>query len=68
MIVMKRRILEILDFVMNVRLDLRITNLLISYKKNFTILTEEDGGRSPMASDIDSRDILDTFEGVFNGR
>lgn len=65
---MKRKILEILDFVMNVRLDLRITNLLISYKKNFNELLEEDGGRSPLASDIDSKQILETFEGVFNGR
>ncbi len=65
---MNRRILEILDFVMDVRLDLRITNLLISYKKNFNTLLEQDKGKSPKASDIDSRSILESFDGMFDGR
>jgi len=31
----KAKILEILKFIMDVRLDLRITNLLVIYKKHF---------------------------------
>ncbi len=65
---MKQKILEILDFVMDVRLDLRITNLLISFKKNFNDLLESDGGRSPRASDIDSKNILDQFSRLFDGQ
>ena len=53
---------------MDVRLDLRITNLLISYKKNFNTLLEQDKGKSPKASDIDSRSILESFDGMFDGR
>ena len=39
----KAKILEILKFIMDVRLDLRITNLLVIYKKEFIILEEEFG-------------------------
>ena len=65
---MKRKILEILDFVIDVRLDLRITNLLISFKKNFNELLDSDSGRSPRASDIESRTILDQFSVMFDGQ
>ena len=34
----KSKILEILKFIMDVRLDLRITNLLVIYKKEFAKL------------------------------
>ena len=34
----KEKILEILKFMMDMRLDLRITNLLVIYKKQFSIL------------------------------
>lgn len=34
----KSKILEILKFIMDVRLDLRITNLLVIYKKQFAKL------------------------------
>ena len=64
---MKQKILEILNFVMDVRLDLRISNLLVCYKRNFEELLEEKKGRPPDSSDIDSRLILDRFESTFGG-
>ncbi len=40
----KNKILEILQFIMDVRLDLRITNLLVLYKKQYLELEEEFSG------------------------
>ncbi len=40
----KNKILEILQFIMDVRLDLRITNLLVLYKKQYLVLEEEFSG------------------------
>ena len=37
----KSKILEILKFIMDVRLDLRITNLLVIYKKQFAKLEND---------------------------
>ncbi len=37
----KSKILEILQFIIDVRLDVRITNLLVVYKKVFQTLKEE---------------------------
>jgi len=37
----KSKILEILKFIMDVRLDLRITNLLVIYKKQFSSLESD---------------------------
>ena len=37
----KAKILEVLQFIMDVRLDLRITNLLVIYKREFKHLEEE---------------------------
>lgn len=37
----KSKILEIIQFIMDVRLDLRITNLLVIYKKHFQELEVE---------------------------
>ena len=37
----KVKILEILKFIMDVRLDLRITNLLVIYKKQFSSLESD---------------------------
>ena len=37
----KKKILEILQFIMDVRLDLRITNLLVIYRKEFITLEEQ---------------------------
>ena len=42
----KSKILEIIQFIMDVRLDLRITNLLVLYKKHFQEL-EADIGSAP---------------------
>ena len=39
----KSKILEIIQFIMDVRLDLRITNLLVIYKKHFQELEMEIG-------------------------
>ena len=39
----KSKILEIIQFIMDVRLDLRITNLLVIYKKHFQELELEIG-------------------------
>lgn len=48
MVETKSKVLEILQFVINVRLDLRITNLLIMYKQAFKELeaasSDEMGG------------------------
>ena len=38
MVETKSKVLEILQFVINVRLDLRITNLLVKYKESFNEL------------------------------
>ena len=40
----KTKILEIIQFIMDVRLDLRITNLLVLYKKHYLELEEEFSG------------------------
>ena len=40
----KTKILEIVQFIMDVRLDLRITNLLVLYKKQYLELEEEFSG------------------------
>ena len=40
----KSKILEIIQFIMDVRLDLRITNLLVIYRKHFQELEAEIGG------------------------
>ena len=40
----KTKILEIIKFIMDVRLDLRITNLLVLYKKQYLELEEEFSG------------------------
>lgn len=37
----KLKILEIFQFIMNVRLDLRITNLLVVYRREFKALEKE---------------------------
>ncbi len=37
----KNKILEIILFIMDVRLDLRITNLLVLYKKQYLELEQE---------------------------
>ena len=37
----KMKILEILQFIMDVRLDLGITNLLVIYRKEFVTLEEQ---------------------------
>lgn len=51
---------------MDVRLDLRITNLLVIYKKEFSSLS--DGSGSPDPADLDSVDILKQFEVIFRGK
>jgi hypothetical protein len=61
----KSKILEILDFIMDVRLDLRITNLLVIYKKEFTSLISS--GKIPDPSDLDLESILIQFEDIFRG-
>ena len=37
----KKKILAVLQFIMDVRLDLRITNLLVIYRKEFMSLEEQ---------------------------
>ena len=39
----KTKVLEILQFIMDVRLDLRITNLLVIYKEQYNRLELEIG-------------------------
>jgi inositol 1,4,5-triphosphate receptor type 1 len=62
----KMKILEILQFIMDVRLDLRITNLLVIYRKEFISL-EEQFMHCPTPADIDVAEILSQFEDVFSG-
>lgn len=64
----KRKILEIIDFIMDVRLDLRITNLLVIYKKEFNLLPDQYNSYSPNPADLDSSDILKQFEAIFRGK
>ena len=52
---------------MDVRLDLRITNLLVIYKKEFTAMMTERGGAPPDPSDIDLVTILNLFDQIFMG-
>ena len=42
----KTKIIEILQFIMDLRLDLRITNLLVIYKHHYKELTNLDGDDS----------------------
>ncbi|XP_064398624.1 inositol 1,4,5-trisphosphate receptor type 2-like isoform X2 [Halichondria panicea] len=63
----KNKILEIILFIMDVRLDLRITNLLVLYKKQYLEL-EQEFSSPPSASEISLDEILDEFEGIFYGR
>lgn len=53
---------------MDVRLDLRITNLLVIYKKEFSSLSSQFSGIPPNPSDLDLADILKQFEEVFRGK
>lgn len=62
----KSKILEMLQFIMDVRLDLRITNLLVTYKSEYIHL-ENELLTLPTASDIDLDQILTIFEGSFCG-
>ena len=62
----KTKILEILQFIMDVRLDLRITNLLVIYKREFLDL-EKEFQSVPAAHDINTEHVLENFEGVFAG-
>lgn len=39
----KTKIIEILQFIMDLRLDMRITNLLVIYKHHYKELTTLDG-------------------------
>lgn len=63
----KSKILEILDFIMDVRLDLRITNLLVIFKKEFSSLIDSDG-QPPDPAVIDLNKILNQFDEIFHGR
>ena len=60
--------MEIIDFIMDVRLDLRITNLLVIYKKEFSLLSDGSSNQSPDPADLDSVDILKQFEVIFRGK
>lgn len=51
---------------MDVRLDLRITNLLVIYKKEFSALISN--GNPPDPAYLDLNSILQRFEEVFRGR
>ena len=63
----KSKILEIIHFIMDVRLDLRITNLLVIYKREFTTMMTERSGVPPDPSDIDLTTILNLFDQIFMG-
>ena len=39
----KMKIIEILQFIMDLRLDMRITNLLVIYKHHYNEITTQDG-------------------------
>ena len=51
---------------MDVRLDLRITNLLVIYKKDYNGLLVN--GNSPDPANLDLNSILHRFEDIFRGR
>ena len=63
----KSKVLEILHFIMDVRLDLRITNLLVIYKREFMAMMNERAGVPPDPSEIDLSSILSMFDHIFMG-
>ena len=64
----KIKILEILHFIMDVRLDLRITNLLVIYKKDFLSLMDKSKDKVPDPAEICLKTILENFDLTFVGR
>ena len=64
----KMKILEILYFIMDVRLDLRITNLLVIYKREWNKLTHDNPDIPPNTADIKIKDILTEFNQLFQGK
>ena len=48
----KMKIIDILQFIMDLRLDMRITNLLVIYKHHYHELTTVDGEESSSMSTV----------------
>nr|XP_032819189.1 LOW QUALITY PROTEIN: inositol 1,4,5-trisphosphate receptor type 1-like [Petromyzon marinus] len=67
----KRKVIEILQFILNVRLDYRISCLLSIFKQEFdesSARVSTDGGqRVPAAPVLDFESISDQAEAMFNG-
>jgi hypothetical protein len=61
----KLKVIEILEFIMDLRLHLRITNLLVLFKDLYQ--TASPSGLGGVDIDMTNQELLETYEAGFNG-